>query len=40
MGTIGGDWKKMFAVGVLPVLIAYGIFIIHLWWQHRKGAEK
>ncbi len=25
---------------VLPVITLYGIFLVSVWWTHRKGAER
>ncbi len=25
---------------VLPVVMLYGIFLVSIWWTHRKGAER
>lgn len=25
---------------VLPVVMLYGIFLVSMWWTHRKGAER
>jgi hypothetical protein len=38
VGELKGWWYLLMMA--LPMIAMYGIFLIHFWWTHRKGAER